>query len=42
VCAGSAWAADDKLIGRPPEPAKSYTIGVLEPNMAIPHFDIIE
>jgi ribose transport system substrate-binding protein len=38
VCASSAWAADEELIPRPPKPAKSYTIGVLEPNMAIPHF----
>jgi ribose transport system substrate-binding protein len=36
--AGTAWAADDELIKRPPKPTKSYTIGVLEPNMAIPHF----
>ena len=36
--AGNAWAADDELIKRPPKPTKSYTIGVLEPNMAIPHF----
>lgn len=35
---GTAWAADDELIKRPPKPTKSYTIGVLEPNMAIPHF----
>lgn len=35
---GNAWAADDELIKRPPKPTKSYTIGVLEPNMAIPHF----
>lgn len=34
---GTAWA-DDELIKRPPKPTKSYTIGVLEPNMAIPHF----
>jgi len=36
--AGTALAADDELIKRPPKPTKSYTIGVLEPNMAIPHF----
>jgi ribose transport system substrate-binding protein len=36
--AGNAWAADDEPIKRPPKPTKSYTIGVLEPNMAIPHF----
>jgi ribose transport system substrate-binding protein len=36
--AGTAWSADDELIKRPPKPTKSYTIGVLEPNMAIPHF----
>jgi ribose transport system substrate-binding protein len=38
LCAGAAAAADDDLIKRPPKPAKQYTMGVLEPNMAIPHF----
>src|SRR3989454_2932206 len=37
LVAGVALAADE-LIKRPPRPAKSYRIGVLEPNMAIPHF----
>lgn len=34
---GQAWAADEPL-ARPPKPSRSYRIGVLEPNMAIPHF----
>lgn len=38
LCVGIAWAADDDLIKRPAKPVKKYTIGVLEPNMAIPHF----
>jgi ABC-type sugar transport system substrate-binding protein len=36
--AGAAFAAGDEPIKRPEKPAKSYRIGVLEPNMAIPHF----
>jgi ribose transport system substrate-binding protein len=36
VAFGSASA--DELLQRPDRPAKSYRIGVLEPNMAIPHF----
>jgi len=35
--AGVGLAADEPIL-RPPKPAKSYRIGVLEPNMAIPHF----
>ena len=35
---GEREPAADELIPRPPRPAKSYRIGVLEPNMAIPHF----
>lgn len=31
-------AADIDLIKRPSKPSKTYTIGILEPNMAIPHF----
>jgi ABC-type sugar transport system substrate-binding protein len=31
-------ASADELLKRPDRPAKSYRIGVLEPNMAIPHF----
>jgi len=31
-------AAADEALKRPERPAKSYKIGVLEPNMAIPHF----
>jgi ABC-type sugar transport system substrate-binding protein len=31
-------AADDEPIKRPDKPAKAYRIGVLEPNMSIPHF----
>lgn len=38
VVTGAAWAADDEPIKRPEKPAKSYRIGVLEPNMSIPHF----
>jgi ABC-type sugar transport system substrate-binding protein len=34
----TAFAADDEPIKRPERPAKSYRVGVLEPNMAIPHF----
>src|SRR5689334_18550360 len=37
VAVGVATAADEP-IKRPERPAKSYRIGVLEPNMAIPHF----
>jgi len=37
LLAGVALAADE-LIPRPSRPARSYRIGVLEPNMAIPHF----
>jgi len=36
VVFGSASA--DEALNRPDRPAKSYKIGVLEPNMAIPHF----
>ncbi len=36
VVLGSASA--DEALKRPDRPAKSYRIGVLEPNMAIPHF----
>jgi ribose transport system substrate-binding protein len=36
VVFGSASA--DELLKRPERPAKSYKIGILEPNMAIPHF----
>src|SRR3569833_3249731 len=35
---GPAFAADEEPIKRPDKPAKSYRIGVLEPNMSIPHF----
>jgi ribose transport system substrate-binding protein len=35
---GAARAADDEPIKRPEKPAKSYRVGVLEPNLAIPHF----
>ncbi len=35
---GGAWAADDEPVKRPPRAAKAYRIGVLEPNMSIPHF----
>ena len=31
-------AAEIDLIKRPSKPSKTYTIGILEPNMAIPHF----
>jgi ABC-type sugar transport system substrate-binding protein len=31
-------ASADEALKRPDRPAKSYRIGVLEPNMAIPHF----
>jgi len=31
-------AVADEALKRPERPAKNYTIGVLEPNMAIPHF----
>lgn len=34
---GVALAAEEPIT-RPPKPARSYRIGVLEPNMAIPHF----
>ncbi|HEV8640804.1 MAG TPA: TMAO reductase system protein TorT [Methylomirabilota bacterium] len=37
LVAGAGLAAEEP-IKRPPKPAKSYRIGVLEPNMAIPHF----
>ncbi|MBI4247348.1 MAG: TMAO reductase system protein TorT [Candidatus Rokubacteria bacterium] len=37
LVAGVALAAEEP-VKRPPKPAKSYRIGVLEPNMAIPHF----
>ncbi len=37
LVAGGA-SAYEEAIKRPPKPAKSYRIGVLEPNMAIPHF----
>ncbi len=37
LAAGVVLAAEEP-IKRPPRPAKSYRIGVLEPNMAIPHF----
>ncbi len=37
LVAGGASAYEEP-IKRPPKPAKSYRIGVLEPNMAIPHF----
>ena len=37
VVAGTAWGAEEP-IARPARPAKSYRIGVLSPNMAIPHF----
>lgn len=37
VAAAGVLAADEP-IPRPPKPAKAYRIGVLEPNMAIPHF----
>ena len=37
LAAGVGLAAEEP-IKRPPKPAKSYRIGVLEPNMAIPHF----
>jgi ABC-type sugar transport system substrate-binding protein len=37
LAAGAGLAAEEP-IKRPPKPAKSYRIGVLEPNMAIPHF----
>jgi ribose transport system substrate-binding protein len=33
-----ASASADEALKRPDRPAKSYKIGVLEPNMAIPHF----
>jgi ABC-type sugar transport system substrate-binding protein len=38
IIGGAALAADDEPIKRPEKPAKSYRIGVLEPNMSIPHF----
>ena len=38
LLAGAAFAADDEPMKRPERPAKSYRVGVLEPNMAIPHF----
>jgi ABC-type sugar transport system substrate-binding protein len=34
----TAVLAADEPIPRPPKPAKAYRLGVLEPNMAIPHF----
>jgi len=37
LVAGGA-SAYEEAIKRPPKPAKRYRIGVLEPNMAIPHF----
>ena len=37
LAAGAGLAAEEP-IKRPLKPAKSYRIGVLEPNMAIPHF----
>lgn len=36
--AGAAFGADDEPIKRPERPAKTYRVGVLEPNMSIPHF----
>jgi len=38
LMAGTAFATDEEPIKRPERPAKSYRVGVLEPNMAIPHF----
>src|SRR5215216_930140 len=38
LMAGTAFAADDEPIKRPDRPSKSYRVGVLEPNMSIPHF----
>jgi len=38
VIAATAFAADDEPLKRPERPAKTYRVGVLEPNMAIPHF----
>lgn len=38
LCGSVAFAADDEPVKRPEKPSKTYTIGVLEPNMAIPHF----
>src|SRR6185312_309468 len=35
---GFGSASADELLKRPDRRAKSYKIGVLEPNMAIPHF----
>ena len=35
---GALHAADDEPVTRPPPPGKAYRIGVLEPNMSIPHF----
>jgi ribose transport system substrate-binding protein len=35
---GAVHAADEEAIARPEKPAKSYRLGVLEPNLAIPHF----
>jgi ribose transport system substrate-binding protein len=35
---GALHAADDEPVKRPPPPGKAYRIGVLEPNMSIPHF----
>ena len=38
LCGSVAFAVDDEPVKRPEKPSKTYTIGVLEPNMAIPHF----
>jgi ABC-type sugar transport system substrate-binding protein len=38
VTGATAFAADDEPIKRPDRPSKSYRVGVLEPNMSIPHF----
>jgi ABC-type sugar transport system substrate-binding protein len=35
---GAVHAADEEAIARPEKPVKSYRLGVLEPNLAIPHF----
>jgi ABC-type sugar transport system substrate-binding protein len=35
---GPLAAADDEPVKRPSPPGKTYRIGVLEPNMSIPHF----
>ncbi len=38
LCGSVVFAADDEPVKRPEKPSKTYTIGILEPNMAIPHF----